>query len=108
MLKINEKKVLDDTKICKNVFDKALGLMFSKRKDKALIFVFKRPIKISLHMFFVFYNIDLIFLNEEKKVIEIKRNLRPFTFYTSKEKAKYVIETPITLDINLNDRVSFN
>ena len=46
-------------------------------------------------MFFVFYSIDVLFLNNEKRIIEIKENFRPFTFYTStSDKVMYVIELP--------------
>jgi uncharacterized membrane protein (UPF0127 family) len=45
-------------------------------------------------MFFVFFPIDLIFLDGEMKVIEIKENFFPFTLYYSKNKASYVIELP--------------
>jgi len=76
--------------ICKNVFSQALGLMFSKRKN--LIMIFNKERNISLHNFFVFYPIDVLILNENKKVIEIKNNFRPFTFWNSKNKGKYLIE----------------
>ena len=45
-------------------------------------------------MLFVFYPIDVIFLDEQKKVVEIKENFRPFRFYTPKKKARYVLELP--------------
>ena len=86
--KILSKKV----KICNSLFSKAKGLMFSKRKT--LIFIFKTEKIVPLHMFFVFYPIDVLFLNKNKEVIEIKRDLRPFTFYSPKQKSKYIIELP--------------
>ena len=43
-------------------------------------------------MFFVFYPIDVLFLNKNKIIVEIKENFRPFAFYTPKNKAKYIIE----------------
>ena len=43
-------------------------------------------------MFFVFYPIDVLILDENKKVVEIKRNFKPFTVWNSKEKGKYVVE----------------
>lgn len=80
-------------KFCKTLFSKALGLMFSK-KNKTLIFIFNKEKVISLHMFFVLYPIDVVFLNKNKKVVEIKENFKPFTCYTPKNKAKYIIELP--------------
>jgi len=77
-------------KICKNSFNKTRGLMFSKKKN--LILVFNKEKRISLHMFFVFFPIDVLFLDKNKKIVEIKKNFKPFTFYTSKQKAKYAVE----------------
>ena len=54
--------------------------------------VFNKERNISLHNFFVFYPINVLVLNENKKVIEIKNNFRPFTFWNSKNKGKYLIE----------------
>ncbi len=49
---------------------------------------------ISLHMFFVFFPIDLIFLDAKKQVVEIKENFRPWNFYCAKQKAVFIIEAP--------------
>lgn len=76
--------------IIKSSWGKAKGLMFSRMRN--LIFVFDEEKIISLHMLFVFFPIDVLFLDKDKRIIEIKRNFRPFTFYTSKNKAKYVVE----------------
>ena len=93
--KTRKKILCRKQKILTDIFSKALGLMFSRKiKDEGLVFVFNKPRRIDLHMFFVFYPIDVLFLDEKKKVIEIKKKFRPFTVYLSKEKAKYVIEMP--------------
>jgi len=93
-IKNTTKKILlaKNAKVCKNIFSKSLGLMFSK--PRSLIFIFKKEKIIPLHMFFVFYPIDVLFLNKNKIVIEIKENFMPFTFHIPKKKAKYVIEIP--------------
>ena len=80
-------------KSCNNELSKATGLMFSKRNsDLGLIFPFKKDISISIHMLFVFYPIDLIYLDKDKKIIEIKENIKPWQFYKPKNKARYLIE----------------
>jgi len=43
-------------------------------------------------MCFVFFPIDVAFLDSKQRVVEIKENFRPFTLYNPKRKAKYVIE----------------
>ena len=83
----------ENAKICENIFSRTLGLMFSK-KNKSLIFIFKKEKIIPLHMFFVFYPIDVLFLNKNKIVVEIKGNLKPFTLYNPKKKSKYILELP--------------
>jgi len=64
------------------------------RKPQSLVMKFKKPVRVSLHMIFVFFSIDLAFLNRDYKVIELKRNFRPFSFYMPKTKASLLIETP--------------
>ena len=88
--KTTNKIISNKESVCNNVFSQTLGLMFSKRKN--LIMVFNKERNISLHNFFVFYPINVLVLNENKKVIEIKNNFRPFTFWNSKNKVKYLIE----------------
>jgi uncharacterized membrane protein (UPF0127 family) len=82
-------------RLMNSLFSKAKGLMFTSSsavRDKAWVFVFKKEKTVSLHMFFVFYPVDIIFLDRAKKVIEIKTNFKPFTIYVPKKKAQYVVE----------------
>jgi len=88
-----------------SVFSKALGLMFHT-KPKSLIFQFNKEQLIPLHMCFVFFPIDVVFLNSNKKVVEIKENFKPWTYYSPKNKAKYVIELP--KDTIKNSRIELN
>jgi uncharacterized membrane protein (UPF0127 family) len=82
-------------KILRSMLSTTKGLMFSKKIiDTGYIFVLDKPARIKLHTFMVFFPIDVLFLNENRIVIEIKENLRPFMFYSSKNKIKYVVELP--------------
>jgi len=83
--------ISDDYKICSSILCKARGLMFRKN-PAALVFEFNREQRNSLHMMFVFFLIDVIFLDKDKKVVEIKENFRPFAMYIPKNKSMYVIE----------------
>ena len=82
-----------NAELCDDYFSKFIGLMFSK-KQRALIFAFGNKKKIALHMLFVFYPIDVLFLDKNKIVVEKKENFKPFAFYKSMKKAMYVIELP--------------
>jgi uncharacterized membrane protein (UPF0127 family) len=91
---ISQKTILSsDARVCSSLWQKARGLMFSPQKD--LVFVSAREQKIPLHMFFVFYPIDVLYLNKEKKVVECKENFLPFTFYNPQHKAHYVVELAV-------------
>ena len=90
---------------------KFIGLMLSKNEKKTLVFEFAEEQNIALHMFFVFYPIDVIFLDKNKAVVDKKENFLPFTFYTSKKMAVYAIELPIgTIKKSktaINDNIKF-
>ena len=79
---------------CDDVFSKLVGLMFSKKQKKGLILKFGNEDFINLHMFFVFYSIDVLFLNKNNIVVNKKENFKPFAFCKSKKKAMYAIEMP--------------
>jgi len=98
-----------NAKICENIFSKAFGLMFSKKKS--LIFIFNEEIINPLHMFFVFFPIDVLLLDKNKKVVDMKINFKPFSIYFPKNKAKYILElsngTIKNSGTKLGDRISF-
>ncbi|MBD3354504.1 DUF192 domain-containing protein [Candidatus Woesearchaeota archaeon] len=83
-------------KIINSKLGKARGLMFSKKKN--LMFVFDKEQKVPLHNFFVFFSIDVLFLDKDKKIVEIKKDFKPFSYYNPKKKAKYVLEIAVNED----------
>ena len=88
-------------KICRSSWEKARGLMFYKKRN--LIFIFDKVERISLHMWFVFFPIDVLFLDSDKKIVEIKKDFKPFTFYRSKTPAKYVVELSDTHNYKIGE-----
>jgi len=90
--------IIKNAKLCKSIFSKAVGLMFRfKQPDYALVFVFNSERRADLHMLFVFFPIDVLFLDKNKKIVDIKNNFKPFTYYAPKAKAMYVVELPTNL-----------
>jgi uncharacterized membrane protein (UPF0127 family) len=67
-------------------FGRFVGLMFS-RKEKAniLLFEFSRPIRLAIHSLFVFFPFIAIWIDDDGKVIEIKR-VKPFSLTVSPRK----------------------
>lgn len=104
-------KIAIDAKICESALSKAVGLMFSREQNKVLVFKFNHEKIVPLHMLFVFYSIDVLFLNEERAVVELKENFKPFTFCTPKKKVMYVVELPQSsikkLKAEVGDKIEF-
>ena len=94
--KTRRKTIAESAKICPSPLSKAKGLMFSKPlKDKALVFVFKKPKQVVLHTLFVFFPIDIMFLDKKQRVVETIGDVKPFTpLIRSRESVNFVIELP--------------
>ncbi len=57
-----------------------IGLMFRRRKNaKTLLFEFKRPVKMAIHSWFVFFPFIAIWIDGKGKVVDIK-TVKPFEF----------------------------
>ncbi|MDO8428976.1 MAG: DUF192 domain-containing protein [Candidatus Diapherotrites archaeon] len=90
--------IIEKVKLAQTRHQKAKGLMFENQKNfnYALVFDFEKEVRMqaSLHMMFVFFPIVVLFLNSEKKIVEIA-HLKPFQLnYTPKNKIQYAIELP--------------
>ena len=72
------------------------GLMFRRAfpRGSALLFKFARPGRYGVHMFFVRFPIDLLYLNKNFVAVDIRRNLKPWRIYRPNTKASYVVELP--------------
>jgi uncharacterized membrane protein (UPF0127 family) len=95
ILKPSGEYVATSTEFACSIYKQALGLMFRKNipEDHALIFVMNKSKKVSLHMLFVAFAIDVLFLDENKRIVKICR-LRPWTgLCSSGTRVKYIIET---------------
>ena len=93
ILKYNGIEIAKDIEFARTLPGKMLGLMFRKHipEDYAMVFVMERPSTIGIHMLFMQFPIDVIFLNEEKKIAGLSR-LNPWTGYKTMKNIRYVIE----------------
>ncbi len=82
------------SRLADSAMKRVIGLMFSKQTQSAMILKFNREMPISLHTFFVFFPIDIVFVNGREGVTEVVEGMAPFTTYSAKRKAKYVVELP--------------
>ena len=80
-------------KIADSRWKRFLGLMF-RSEPQEMLFVFDKPEKHSFHTWFMRFPIDMMFLDENKRPVEIRENVRPWHFVKSKSKSTYVLELP--------------
>lgn len=93
------KKVMNRVVLAEQHWQKLKGLMFEDpgRFNYALVFVLPREsiANASIHMLFVFFPIDVIYLNKDKKVVDLAKNVQPFTLgYVPKKPSKFFVELP--------------
>jgi uncharacterized membrane protein (UPF0127 family) len=93
-----KRKLAENVRVASGFFGRFMGLMFERRKhfDYALVFDFgtEKRAGASIHMLFVFFPIDAVYLDSSQKVVDIAR-LTPFSLnYTPKRKARFLIEMP--------------
>jgi uncharacterized protein len=105
LIKKNKKIIIKKHRLLdKNSFKQAFGLMFFSRRKFNFGLIFDREketiIGSSIHMFFVFFSINVIFLDSKQRIVDIKKRLRPFTLYVPKRKARYIIELPLKTSIS--------
>ncbi|MFH1311355.1 MAG: hypothetical protein ABIH65_03035 [Nanoarchaeota archaeon] len=93
--KYKNKNFRVNVKVC-DIYDEIFGLMFkTKENADALLFDFKKPIKMKIHSVFVFFPFLAIWLNKKNKVLEIKK-IKPFTFIVEPPKFfNKLIEIPM-------------
>jgi len=96
ILKSTGKCIASDVEFAQNVLSQTKGLMFKKSipDNYALVFVLAKSRVVSIHMLFVRFSTDVLFLDENKRIVKTAQ-LRPWIGLTSSsEKIKYIIEIP--------------
>ncbi len=90
------KLLASDAEVADTFWRRFRGLMLRRRfkRGKALLFKFPKPGRYSVHMFFVRFPIDLIYLDSNFTVVEIRKRLKPWRIYRPKRIANYLIEIP--------------
>ncbi len=97
--KSNSKKIIFKVRIADTSWKRLRGLMFENQAlfDYALVFNLPREsvLQATIHMLFVFFPIDVVFLDKNRKVVDVIKSLLPFTPSCSPKKpAKFLIELP--------------
>jgi uncharacterized membrane protein (UPF0127 family) len=71
------------------------GLMFRRREsveDTAWVFDFRKQRSVSVTMWFVFFPIDILLLDEHRVVVELKNDVRPWSWSGFTRRGSYLVE----------------
>ena len=99
---LTKKKILvKDLEIAKSVGKKTKGLMFRKElaKNSGLLMVFGYDRKHEIWMFGMRFPIDIVFIDKEKRIVEINHSVKPmgknpktWRVYRPSKSCRYVLE----------------
>jgi len=111
-IKIKHKNKIIKADYAVKFFDKAKGLMFAMpRKDKGLLIECSDETRMgsAIHMLFVFFPLDVLWLNSRKEIVDIRRVFSFMPFAIPKKPAKYVLELPkgYKSRFKINDKLKF-
>ncbi|GAA4269881.1 DUF192 domain-containing protein [Hyunsoonleella aestuarii] len=105
-----------DIEFADTEYDRQTGLMYrnSMKDNQGMLFVFEDERKRSFYMKNTKIALDLIYINDNKKIVSFQKNAKPFneTSLPSNAPAKYVLEINAgltdTWNLNIGDSLSFN
>lgn len=106
--------ILENVEVAESIWKKTKGLMFRKGlpKNSGMLFVFNGGNKPGFWMFGMRFPIDILYLDSDMRIVDIKHNVRPMgisprswrILYPAKP-VKYVLETSagFSKDNGIND-----
>lgn len=108
-MKIKLKNSIIEADLADNFWKRMVGLSLSEKKN--MFFPLPYEDKWSLWMFLVKYPLKMIFIDKNKKVIDIKEakpltlNFKSWKTYKSRKPCKYILETPFNFNIKIGDKL---
>ena len=113
---IYNKNITFTVEVAKTTEERRIGLMYRKKllNNEGMLFIFPREKIIQLWMKNTYIPLDVIFISENKVIVDIKKNMEKLseTIVKSKVKSRYALEFNAglinKLDIEIGDKVLFN
>lgn len=113
---IYNKNITFNVEVAKTIEERRTGLMYRKKllNNEGMLFIFPSEKIIQLWMKNTYIPLDVIFISENKVIVDIKKNMEKLseTIVKSKVKSRYALEFNAglinKLDIEIGDKVLFN
>lgn len=100
-LKLKFKIIKADT-----ILSRFLGFMFKPKADYGIVFFNCR----SVHTFFMRFNLDILYLDNDNRVLKIKKDLSPWKIAKPVKNSSTILEIPSNLtdtSLLLGKRIEF-
>ena len=115
-ISIYNKNITFNVEVAKTIEERRSGLMYRKKllNNEGMLFVFPQERIIQLWMRNTYIPLDVIFISENKVIVDLKKNMEKLseTIVESKVKSRYALEFNAglinKLDIKIGDKVLFN
>ena len=115
-ISIYNKNITFNVEVAKTKEERRTGLMYRKKllNNEGMLFIFPREKIIQLWMKNTYIPLDVIFISENKVIVDIKKNMEKLseTIVKSKVESRYALEFNAglinKLDIKIGDKVLFN
>ena len=113
---VYNKNITFNVEVAKTIEERRTGLMYRKKllNNEGMLFIFPREKIIQLWMKNTYIPLDVIFISENKVIVDIKKNMEKLSeiIVKSKVKSRYALEFNAglinKLDIEIGDKVLFN
>ena len=113
---IYKKNITFKVEVAKTIEERRTGLLYRRKlyNNEGMLFICPREKIIQLWMKNTYIPLDVIFISENKVIVDIKKNMEKLseTIVKSKIKSKYALEFNAGLinkrDIEIGDKVLFN
>ena len=113
---IYNKNITFNVEVAKTIEERRTGLMYRKKllNNEGMLFIFPREKIIQLWMKNTYIPLDVIFISENKVIVDIKKNMKKLseTIVKSKVKSRYALEFNAglinKLNIEIGDKILFN
>ncbi len=92
-IKLRDEILIDNILVARSFWDRLIGLMFRAKPPMNANGLLIEPCN-SIHTCFMKYSLDIVFLDNENKIVKVIYNLSPWRFTWLYFRAKKTLEVP--------------
>jgi uncharacterized membrane protein (UPF0127 family) len=111
-MKVKLKNSVIEAELADNMIKRTMGLGIGKKRN--MLFLMPYDYQWSLWMFSVRYPLSMIFIDKNKRVVDIQRGVPitsdPSTWktYTPSKSCRYILESPFKIKVKAGDKISWS